>query len=62
MINITIFVGMMALAGDFMHSMGKMYVVVAVVVLILVGLFAYMTYIDRKISRVEKQIKQNHDR
>ena len=57
MTKITILAGMMAGAGDFMNSIGKMYVVVAVVALVLVGLFAYLIYIDRKISKVEKQIK-----
>lgn len=45
---ITIFAAMLTLAGDFMYSMGKMYVVVAVVVLVLVGIFAYLIFIDRK--------------
>ena len=48
---------MFILAHDFMNSMGKMYVVVAVVVLILVGIFGYMILIDRKIKRLEKKIK-----
>ena len=62
MIKTTIFAGLMALAGDFMHSMGKMYVVIAVVILVLIGLFGYMIYVDRKIAKVEKQIKANHGR
>lgn len=33
---------------------GKIYVVVAVVVTILLGLFAYVIRLDRKISRMEK--------
>ena len=57
---LTILGGIMAMVGDFMHSMGKMYVVVAVVLLVLIGLFAYLIYIDRKISKVEKQIKRNN--
>ena len=39
---------------DFMHSNGKMYVVVAVVVTILLGLFFYVYSLDRKISKMEK--------
>lgn len=34
---------------------GKIYVVVAVAVTILLGLFAYLFSLDRKISRMEKQ-------
>ena len=41
--------------GDTMRSNGRIYVVVAVVVIILVGLIIYVARIDRKISRLEKQ-------
>jgi CcmD family protein len=40
---------------DLMHSNGKIYVVVAVVVTILLGLFLYVFMLDRKISRLEKK-------
>lgn len=62
MSNITIFAAMLSLAGDFMYSMGKMYVVVAVVVLVLLGIFGYLRYIDRKISRLEKKLKKDNGR
>jgi uncharacterized membrane protein len=39
---------------DFMHSNGKIYVVMAVVVTILIGLFLYLLNLDRKISKLEK--------
>jgi uncharacterized membrane protein len=38
-----------------MRSNGKIYVVVAVVLTILVGLIAYVIRIDRKISKLEKE-------
>lgn len=62
MSNVTIFVAMFVLANDFMNSMGKMYVVVAVVALILIGIFGYMFFIDRKITRLEKKINQDNGR
>ena len=37
-----------------MRSNGKIYVVVAVVVAILIGLFIYLLALDRKISKIEK--------
>lgn len=37
-----------------MRSNGRIYVVVAVVVTILLGLFAYVFNLDRKITRLEK--------
>ena len=42
---------------DFMRSTGKIYVVAAVTLLILIVLFIYMISIDRKISRLEKRHK-----
>ncbi len=53
---------MLAGANDFMNSMGKMYVVVAVVALILIGIFGYMYMIDQKISRLEKKIRKENGR
>jgi uncharacterized membrane protein YidH (DUF202 family) len=40
---------------DFMRSNGKIYVVVAVVMTILLGLFLYVYNLDRKISKLEKK-------
>ena len=42
--------------NDFTSS-GKIYVVVSVVLIILVGLLIYVASIDRKISKLEKEIK-----
>ena len=44
-------------APDFMRSVGKIYVVAAVTLIILAALFIYMIIIDRKISRIEKRHK-----
>ena len=41
--------------ADFMQSNGKIYVVVAVVLTILLGLFFYVFNLDRKISKMEKK-------
>ena len=40
--------------ADLMRSNGKIYVVVAVCLTILIGLFIYVFLLDRKISRLEK--------
>ncbi|MGB4844581.1 MAG: CcmD family protein [Ferruginibacter sp.] len=40
--------------ADMMRSNGKIYVVVAVCLTILIGLFIYVFLVDRKISRLEK--------
>ena len=39
---------------DFMRSNGKIYVVVAVVTVIVIGLFIYLINLDRKITKLEK--------
>lgn len=41
--------------ADVMRSNGKIFVVVAVLVLILLGLFAYIFSLERKIKKLEKQ-------
>lgn len=41
--------------ADTMRSNGKIYVVVAVCLTILIGLFLYVFILDRKISRLEKE-------
>lgn len=44
-------------APDFMRSVGKIYVVAGVTLLILLTLLVYIVIIDRKISRLEKRHK-----
>ena len=41
--------------ADAMRSNGKIYVVVAVLVIILSGLILYVARLDRKISKLEKE-------
>ncbi len=41
--------------ADAMRSNGKIYIVVAVCLTILVGLFLYVFSLDRKISKIEKE-------
>jgi protein-S-isoprenylcysteine O-methyltransferase Ste14 len=40
--------------ADVMRSNGKIYVVVAICLTILIGLFLYVWSVDRKISKLEK--------
>lgn len=42
--------------NDFMRSMGKMYVVVAVIAAIFIGIVIFLIYLDRKLTRLENQI------
>ena len=46
--------------GDFMRSIGKIYVVVAVIVAIFIGIVLFLVYLDRKLTKLENQIN-NHD-
>lgn len=40
--------------GDTMRSNGRIYVVIAVILVILAGLFLYLIRLDRKMSKLEK--------
>ena len=44
---------------DFMRSIGKIYAVVAVIVLIFIGILLFLIYLERKVSRIENQFKNN---
>lgn len=44
--------------ADIMRSNGKIYVVVAVSTIILTGLILYLFNLDRKISKLENEIKK----
>jgi Na+-transporting NADH:ubiquinone oxidoreductase subunit NqrD len=41
--------------GETMRSNGRIYVVVAVMLIILIGLILYLVRLDRKISKLEKE-------
>ena len=44
--------------ADGMRASGKIYVVVAVLVAVFVGIVVYLVLLDRKIGRLEKEIKE----
>ncbi|HRD58092.1 MAG TPA: hypothetical protein PK504_08570 [Ferruginibacter sp.] len=46
--------------ADTFRSNGKIYVVVAVCLTILIGLFIYVTTLDRKLRRMEKEMKNEN--
>jgi len=61
------FMGLMAQAqsdsqhvemADQLRANGKIYVVVAVLIIILLGLILYVVRLDRKITRLEKETSQ----
>ena len=43
--------------ADVMRSEGKIYVVVAGLLLVVAGFLAYLYFLDRKVTRLEKDIK-----
>ncbi|CAN5451491.1 hypothetical protein BH10BAC4_BH10BAC4_24790 [soil metagenome] len=45
--------------ADKLRSEGKIYVLVAIVLVILVGLVSYLVVIDRKTTRLEKRLNEN---
>lgn len=46
-------------ATDFMNSMGKMYVVVAVILAIFVGIILFLVFLDRRLTKIENQINDH---
>jgi len=46
-------------APDFIRSIGKIYVVVAVIVIVMLGLFAYLYLVDRRLTKLEDQIQDD---
>jgi CcmD family protein len=44
--------------ADTMRSEGKIYVVVAVLLIIFAGLIGYLVLLDRKVTRIEKKISE----
>ena len=45
--------------ADSLRSSGKIYVVVAIVLVILLGLIGYLISLERKVSRLEKRIRDS---
>ena len=45
--------------ADAFRSSGKIYVVVAVIVAIFLGIVAFLLYLDKKITKLENQIKED---
>ena len=45
--------------ADFLRSINKLYVVVAVIVLVFLGLAYYLWSLDRKVTELENQIKDH---
>ena len=44
--------------ADAMRSEGKIYVVVAILLVIFAGLIAYLVMLDRKVTRIEKKLPE----
>lgn len=45
--------------GDFMESAGKIYVVIAVILIIFIGIVLFLFRLDRKLTKLEYQINHN---
>ena len=46
-------------AGNFLRESGKLYVVITVLVTIFAGIVIFLIFQERKISKLEKRIKDN---
>ncbi len=45
--------------ADTLRTEGKIYVVVTILLIILIGLIGYLVLIDRKVTRLEKKLGDN---
>ena len=50
------------LTNDFFSNIGKIYVVVAVIVIIFIGLVIYLWRLDQRLSSIEKKIHESTKR
>ena len=55
LLSVNVFAQGNVTSESFMRSNGKIYVVVAICVTILIGLFLYLVSIDKKIGKIEKE-------
>lgn len=39
---------------DFMRSLGKIYVVIAVIIAIFIGIVIFLIYLDRRLTKIEE--------
>ncbi len=44
--------------ADKFYSEGKIYVVIGVLLIILLGIFGYLFFTERKLNRIEKQLNK----
>lgn len=44
---------------DFFRNTGKIYVVVAIIVATFIGIVLFLIYMERKVSKLEKESKNN---
>lgn len=42
---------------DFFNNTGKIYVVVGVILLLFLGIIAFLVYLERKVSRIERDLE-----
>ncbi|MBX7108012.1 MAG: hypothetical protein K1X61_05125 [Chitinophagales bacterium] len=47
-------------AGNFLRESGKLYVVITILVTIFAGIVIFLIFQERKISQLEKKIKDNN--
>ena len=48
-------------SGDFMRETGKIYVAVAVLLVIFLGIVAYLFRLDRKLTKLEHQTQEENE-
>lgn len=44
--------------ADTLRAEGKIYVIVGIILIVLAGLFVYLFLLDRKVTRIEKELNK----
>ncbi len=55
----TLLAAQSAESSDFFRNIGKIYVVVAVIALVFLGIVFFLIALDRRLAKLEHQIKDN---
>ncbi len=46
--------------GDYYENIGKIYVVVAVAAILIIGISVFLLFLDKRITKLEKQIQDDN--
>lgn len=57
----TVLLAQNAASSDFFRNIGKIYVVVAVIAIVFLGIVFFLIILDRRLAKIEQQIKERSE-